>query len=104
MSNVVQIFDATASRYGVADVLRQFCNPDAIVSYCSAKRFRGATVYVRVFVLSQPIHGVSHWLANTLRTISSSAGERFLMALPRRQVVKVMIEGNMEARICWWHA
>lgn len=90
-----------------ADVAGEFCNPDTEACNTGWETARIITVDVGILIVSQAVHIIGICLCDASRrvlAINKLAWQWLSVALSSGQIVIVVIQGDMEARIRWGHA
>jgi hypothetical protein len=71
MGNIVSIDDTAISTDEIPDMSRQFSNPNTITRGTGSQASRVISVYIRVFVVSQPVHFIGLGLCDASCRIHS---------------------------------
>ena len=107
VGHVVKVDDVSRPGHEVAQVCRQLSDPDAERRRTGRERRRVVAVDLAVLPLSQAVYGFGNVLGHAGRAVGAVdklAGQRLAVALSRREVVVVVVEGGMESSVVRMHA
>ncbi len=104
MRNVVPIQHRAGSGDAIADVLDEFGDPDTKAGGRGGEGLWGVAVDVAVFVFAGAENLIGHLLRDAQVRVGDVAGQGFGVAEAGGEVVEVVVEGLVPARVGWGDA